>query len=63
MKKDLLARIDAHFADARTRRKDLAAKPDYVEDVLRDGAKRARAEARATMALVRDACGLSGRAE
>jgi tryptophanyl-tRNA synthetase len=58
VKKELLAKIDAHFAPARAKRKELAARPDFIEDVLRDGAKRARAEAQQTMDLVRSACGL-----
>jgi tryptophanyl-tRNA synthetase len=57
-KKLLLAKIDAYFAPARERRKRLAQDPDYVEDVMRRGAQRARAEAQATMALVRDAVGM-----
>jgi tryptophanyl-tRNA synthetase len=57
----LLEKITEHFADARARRKELAAKPDYVEDVLLDGARRARVEAQVTMELVRDACGLAKR--
>src|SRR5262249_40853019 len=57
-KQALLEKIDAHFAKARERRKELAARPDYIEDVLRDGARRARAEAQQTMDLVRSACGL-----
>src|SRR5262249_45159432 len=58
VKGELLAKVDAHFAPARGRRKELAARPDFIEDVLRDGAKRARAEAQQTMELVRSACGL-----
>jgi tryptophanyl-tRNA synthetase len=54
----LLEKIDAHFGPARARRKELAARRDYVEDVLREGARRARAEAQATMEMVRAACGL-----
>src|SRR5262249_35221202 len=54
-KKLLLAKIDSYFGPARQKRKDLAANPDYVEDVLRKGAQRARAEAQQTMALVREA--------
>jgi tryptophanyl-tRNA synthetase len=54
----LLAKIEAYFADARAGRKELVARPDYVEDVLRDGAKRARTEAQATMELVRSATGI-----
>lgn len=57
-KQMLLEKIDAHFAPFRDRRKQLAADPGYVEDVLRDGAKRARAEAHKTMELVRAATGL-----
>jgi tryptophanyl-tRNA synthetase len=57
-KKRLAARLDAYFVPAREKRKELAARPDYVEDVLREGAKRARAEAQETMALVRAAVGL-----
>lgn len=54
----LLDKIDQHFAPFRERRKELVARPDYVEDVLREGAKKARAEAQKTMDLVRQAVGL-----
>jgi tryptophanyl-tRNA synthetase len=54
----LLAKIDAYFGPFRERRKQLARDPAYVEDVLREGAKRARAEARQTMGLVRTAVGM-----
>ncbi len=57
-KKMLLAKINEHLGPARERRKQLAADPDYVEDVLRRGAQRARAEAQKTMALVREAVGM-----
>jgi tryptophanyl-tRNA synthetase len=57
-KKLLLGKIDAYFAPAREKRKLLAAHPDQVEEVLRHGAERARAEARRTMALVREAVGM-----
>jgi tryptophanyl-tRNA synthetase len=57
-KKMLLQKIDTFFAPARERRRQLAADPDYVEGILRTGAQRARAEARATMAIVRKAVGL-----
>jgi tryptophanyl-tRNA synthetase len=57
-KKLLLQKIDSFFAPARERRRQLAADPDYVEGVLRRGAQKARAEARATMALVRQAVGM-----
>jgi tryptophanyl-tRNA synthetase len=54
----LLEKIDTYFGPARQRRKELAQHPEVVEDVLRRGAQRARAEARQTMALVREAVGM-----
>jgi len=57
----LLAKIDEYFGPFRERRKQLAANGAEVEDVLRDGAKRARAEALETMDLVRSAVGFSKR--
>jgi tryptophanyl-tRNA synthetase len=57
-KKRLLEKIDTTFADARARRKALAAQPDAVEAVLRAGARRARQEARKTLAIVRQAVGM-----
>jgi tryptophanyl-tRNA synthetase len=56
-KKLLLEKIDGHFGPIREKRQQLAADPEYVEGVLREGAKRAREEARRTMALVREAVG------
>jgi tryptophanyl-tRNA synthetase len=60
-KKMLLEKIIEHFAPARQKRKELAANIDYVEEVLRKGAQKARAEAQQTMALVRQAVGLKPR--
>ena len=60
-KKQLLAKMDAYFAPARAKRTQLLADPGYVEDVLQQGAKRARAEAQATMELVRTAVGMKKR--
>jgi tryptophanyl-tRNA synthetase len=57
-KKALRAKIDAYFGPFRDKRKELARDLATVEDILRAGAKRARAEAEATMALVRAATGL-----
>jgi tryptophanyl-tRNA synthetase len=57
-KKLLLEKINEFFGPARERRKQLAADPEYVEGILRAGARRARAEAQATMALVRKAVGM-----
>ena len=53
--------INAHFEPARQRRKELAENPNYVEDVLKKGAQRARAEAQQTMAQVREAVGLKAK--
>ncbi len=60
-KKLVLEKVNAHFEPFRERRKQLAAQPDYVEEVLCQGARRARAEAQETMALVREAVGMCPR--
>ena len=60
-KKALLEKIDTYFAPARQRRKELARNPNEVEDVLRKGAQRARAEAQLTMAQVRQAVGMKSK--
>ncbi len=57
-KSELLAKIDAYFAPARERRRELAANPAQVEAWLAQGAERARAIAGETMRLVRSAVGL-----
>jgi tryptophanyl-tRNA synthetase len=58
VKKRLAELYEQHFGPARERRAALAAPPDHVEDVLADGATRARAVAEQTMQEVREACGL-----
>jgi tryptophanyl-tRNA synthetase len=60
-KKRLLAKITEYFEQARQRRKQLAADHVYVEDVLRRGARKARAEAQKTVELVRQAVGMQPR--
>jgi tryptophanyl-tRNA synthetase len=57
-KKELLSKIEAFFAPARQRRKELEKRPRDVEDILQAGARKARAEAQKTMDLVRKATGL-----
>jgi len=57
-KKELLSLIEAYFADARQRRKELAANPDYLHDVLREGGNRARERAEEVMEPIRSATGL-----
>ncbi|HEY8153562.1 MAG TPA: tryptophan--tRNA ligase [Myxococcota bacterium] len=60
VKKDLLARLLAHFEPMRERREALARQPDEVEDVLASGAARARALAAPVLAAAREAAGLGG---
>ncbi|MBI1832677.1 MAG: tryptophan--tRNA ligase [Planctomycetes bacterium] len=57
-KKMLKEKIDAYFAPFRDKRKELAARPDTVEDILRDGARQARLETQKTMDKVHKATGL-----
>jgi len=57
-KKELLEKINAHFAPMRERRAQLEADPDFVEDVLKEGALRAGKIARETLRKARRAAGL-----
>ena len=57
-KKALLAAYHDKFDACIARREELAAKPEYVESILRDGAERARAAAAPTLRAVRKAVGL-----
>ncbi|HTI70143.1 MAG TPA: tryptophan--tRNA ligase [Candidatus Limnocylindria bacterium] len=59
LKKGFFEQYWNHFASARARRAELAGHLDYVHEVLRDGAIRARAVASKTMARAKVACGLS----
>jgi tryptophanyl-tRNA synthetase len=58
-KQRLFERLWEYFAPLRERREALLRDPEGVEEVLRDGARRARAVARETMDRVRSAVGLS----
>ena len=58
LKKALFEHYWNFFADARARRAELANNLDYVNDVLRDGAQRARATASTVSRRARKACGL-----
>ncbi len=58
VKKDLLARVLAYFGDIRARYAELTARPDDVEDVLREGARRARELAEPVFAAAREAAGV-----
>lgn len=59
-KKRLAARIDETLSPIRERRRELEEKPGAVEEIMRDGAARARAVAETTMAEVREALHLPG---
>jgi tryptophanyl-tRNA synthetase len=58
-KKALLAKIEEHFAPAVARWEHYRARPDEVEDVLREGARKARAIAREVTDAARAACGVA----
>ncbi len=57
----LAGEISASLEDFRQKRRELAAEPSVVMDVLLDGARRARPIAEATMAEVKEAMGLARR--
>jgi tryptophanyl-tRNA synthetase len=59
VKRWLAEAISDHFASMRERRAELAAQPHLVDDVLGDGARRARIAARETLDMAREACGLA----
>jgi tryptophanyl-tRNA synthetase len=57
----LLSRIDAYFAPARERRKQLERNAGLVEEALTCGAKRAREVAQITLRLIRERVGMQAR--
>ncbi len=57
-KKELLRMIDDYFAEARERRKNLAERPDYILDVLRQGGEAGLKKAEQLMQPVRERVGL-----
>jgi len=57
-KKRLAELINERFAPARQRYAQLEGDPDYVRDILREGGRKAREVAEATMERARSACGL-----
>jgi tryptophanyl-tRNA synthetase len=61
VKKDLLSRLLVYFASMRERRADLEQRPDDVESVLLDGAKRAREIGAPILDEVRQAAGFRSR--
>lgn len=57
-KKRVAELYEDFFGPKREKRAALAARPDELEDILRDGGRRARAVAQGVMAEVREACGI-----
>ncbi|MGD9633676.1 MAG: tryptophan--tRNA ligase [Pirellulales bacterium] len=60
IKKALADAAEKYWAEPRARRAELAAKPDYVKQVLADGAATARKKASAVLKRAQDACGITG---
>jgi tryptophanyl-tRNA synthetase len=58
LKKALFEAYWDYFAAARQKRAELEANPDYVHQVLRDGATKARAKATEVLQRARRACGI-----
>jgi tryptophanyl-tRNA synthetase len=61
VKKDLLRRVMELFEPMRARREELAAHPQRVEEILAEGARRARAIGRPVLDACRAAAGLGAR--
>jgi tryptophanyl-tRNA synthetase len=60
IKKALADAAEKYWADPRARRAELASRPDYVRQVLGDGAATARKKAAAVLKRAQDACGVGG---
>ncbi|WP_413431264.1 tryptophan--tRNA ligase [Crateriforma spongiae] len=58
VKKAVAEASEAYFADARQRRAELESNLDYVHEVLRDGARRAREAAALVLSRAKKNCGL-----
>jgi tryptophanyl-tRNA synthetase len=58
IKKALADKAEVFFAPARERRQSLAANPEQVQEILADGARRARLKAAAVLARAQKACGI-----
>ena len=58
LKQDLFELINAYFAPARAKKKELLDNPDYLRGILAQGAEKAREKASKTLELARDRMGL-----
>jgi tryptophanyl-tRNA synthetase len=54
----MAAHLNRFLAPIRERRRDIEAKPGYVDEIIAEGTKKARSIAQATLAEVRSAMGL-----
>ncbi len=59
LKQDLYALIRDYFSEARKKKEELLANEDYLRQILRQGAEKARSKAATTLDLVRDRVGLA----
>jgi len=59
VKRRLARALNRHLTPLQDKRREFAARPDYVWDVLREGTARARSLAQATVAEVKEKMGLS----
>ncbi len=59
VKKALADAAERYFAEARERRKELAADPGRIREILADGAARARRKAREILDRAQKACGVA----
>lgn len=60
IKKALADAAEKYFAEPRARRAELVAKPKHIQEVLGDGAARARKKASEVLRRSQDACGITG---
>ena len=60
IKKELADAAEAYFAPARERRAYFESHPGLVDDILREGAQRARAKAQEVLLRAQTACGIRG---
>ena len=60
IKKELADAAEAFFAPARERRAYFESHPDLVDDILREGAERARAKGKEVLERAQAACGIRG---
>jgi tryptophanyl-tRNA synthetase len=58
VKKELANLAEAYFENARKKREELTEKPDYVKQILKEGAEKANKKANEVLARIKKACGI-----